>query len=465
MNQPTISRAHDRLFLYLLLGLIVANVLAVLYSAHWLRPGADDYCLAWVTAERGVIGSVISSWESINGYLTSVFYGSLWVGWPLAHLPLSLASALPFILTAVGIGFAVNVLLSSVVQLKKFAYCIVLVVAAYLWWSFFWVPTLFSLSGAGTTSSISNSMLQMGSGLAHWQTLNGQHVLQMCSLIIFGGLILRHSAQHSNVRLLLIIGFGFIAGMMGPTLAVSLIVFAVLAGWVFAKKDYTFSRAELMAFIVSILVGLIFTQFFSPGIHKRQALLGTKFDLTFMGGIDLLDEAFRFALQYWLNGYLSYGGVTIFLVVVGLVYVLGLKLRFGGQDRAWLFGALFGLFSLLQMLINRAAETFAYHGYWHFISAIVCTYISIVFLGIAAGIKLETIDMGKKLKPYVFFVLLLGVLLGISSNIAMMKSMYARQTIWSGGPASVLGVTDIDIKWVDNCWDHLNTLRPHQIER
>lgn len=465
MNQPTISRAHDRLFLYLLLGLIFANLVAVLYSAHWLRPGADDYCLAWVTAERGVIGSVISSWESINGYLTSVFYGSLWVGWPLAHLPLSLASALPFILAALGIGFAVNVLLSSIVQLRKLAYCIVLVVAAYLWWSFFWVPTLFSLSGTGTTSFISNSMLQMGSGLAHWQTLNGQHVLQMCSLIIFGGLILRHSAQHSNARLLLIIGFGFIAGMMGPTLAVSLIVFAVLAGWVFIKKDYTFSRVELMGFIVSILVGLIFTQFFSPGIHKRQALLGTKFDLTLMGGIDLLDEAFRFALQYWLNGYLSYGGVTIFLVVVGLVYVLGLKPRIGGQDKAWLYGALFGLFSLLQMLINRAAETFAYHGYWHFISAIVCTYVSIVFFGIAAGIKLETIDMGKKLKPYVFFVLLLGVLLGISSNIAMMKSMYARQTIWSGGPASVLGVTDIDIKWVDNCWDHLNTLRTHQIER
>jgi hypothetical protein len=184
-----------------------------------------------------------------------------------------------------------------------------------------------------------------------------------------------------------------------------------------------------------------------------------------MGGIDLLDEAFRFALQYWLNGYLSYGGVTIFLVVVGLVYVLGLKPRFGGQDKAWLYGALFGLFSLLQILINRAAETFAYHGYWHFISAIVCTYLSLVFFGIAAGIKLETMDVSRKLQGFIFFVLLLGVLLGISSNIAMMKSMYARQTIWSGGPASVLGVTDIDIKWVDNCWDHLNTLRPHQIER
>lgn len=123
------------------------------------------------------------------------------------------------------------------------------------------------------------------------------------------------------------------------------------------------------------------------------------------------------------------------------------------------------MFSLLQIFINRAAEFFAYQGYWHFISPIDCIFISICCIGVWAGAFIYQSEGRIKFATAITFALLLASLMGTSANLYMIKSIYQRQALWSCGPAPTPGVTDIDVEWIRGCWKELNKLRPTQIER
>lgn len=464
-DQQTTLQNHGLILMVLVL--VVLNVLAVIWSSHWLRPAADDYCFAWITGQSGVLGSVIGSWNAINGYLTSIFYASLWVGWPLAYLPLSLASALPFILAALGIGLAIYYFIRLSVTINLMQATCILFLSAFLWWGFLWLGESFKFFIDKPSTFLDLQAVDMSLGLTHWQTLNGQHILQLVTVLIGVSIAIRNFSSKSSVYIFGIFLLGIFSGMTGPTLAASIIVFAICY-LLYIWKDPLYSisrvRLSLSIFIFSTLLGLLFTQFLSPGIKNRQAMLGTKFEVSIAGIANILNEAFQFGFAFWLKTYFSLGAIFVFIFITAFIFLYRESSRLSNIKLAYI-GLLFSIFALLQMIVNRASEFFAYQGYWHFVSAVTCIFISIVFFGISLGCTIAETTQLRKAKSVAFLILLLAIGAGTTSNFAMIKSFYKRQAMWSGGAAPVSGVTDIDVPWVRGCWVELNELRPTQIER
>lgn len=450
-----------------ILTIIILNVLAVMWGSHWLRPAADDYCFAWITGKSGVVGSVIGSWNAINGYITSIFYASLWVGWPLAYLPLSLASAIPFILAALGIGLVIHCFARLFITINLIQTAYLLFLSAFLWWGFLWLGDSFGFYIDKPSTFLDQQAVDMTSGLTHWQTLNGQHILQLVSVLIGVGIAIRNFSSKSRFYIFGIFLLGLFSGMTGPTLAASIIFFtSCYLLYIWKDPQHSIFRAKpiLSIFIFSTLLGLLFTQFLSPGIKNRQVMLGTKFEISIAGIFNIMNEAFQFGLAFWLKTYFSLGAVFVFIFIAAFIFIYRESVKLPNIKLAYI-GLLFSLFALLQMIINRAAEFFAYQGYWHFVSAVTCIFISLVFFGASLGSYLAKIAKLRKGHCIAFLILLLAVGAGTTSNLSMIKSFYKRQAMWSGGAAPVSGVTDIDVPWVRGCWVELNKLRPTFIDR
>lgn len=457
-----------RVVLLCVLTLISLNFLLTLYSSHWLRPAADDYCLAWIAGKSGVIGSTIGSWNTVNGYLVSVFSASIWVGWPLAHLPLSLASLIPFVAAALGLGLFVACLCSKFLGLGKVKVIFFCMLIAFCWWIFLWAPEAYDGLIFTTNSFQMRETFLLAYGLTHWQTSNGLYILQLVTVLLGLWIVVNFCPKQKWKRYFLYTFLGLISGMTGPTLAASIILFsvAVLISWRINnfKNSYVL-ESELFCFIFASLIGLLVTQFLSPGNYQRQAMVGTSFELSPMQFIDLIDISFRFAIRLWFSGYISLGALLVFILCLGISFFYSNEEAAEKIKPIRDLGFLFGLFSLLQIFINRAAEFFAYQGYWHFISPIACIFISICCIGVWAGVFIYQSEGRIKFATAITFALLLASLMGTSANLYMVKSIYQRQALWSGGPAPTPGVTDIDVEWVRGCWKELNKLRPTQIER
>ena len=98
------------------------TILALVYVSHKLRPGSDDYCFGWISAQYGLIGGTAHWWNSWSGYLYLMFMASLLVGLPLAHLPFGIASAIPFLFSSVLLGvFMVGILMGSGILWARFS--------------------------------------------------------------------------------------------------------------------------------------------------------------------------------------------------------------------------------------------------------------------------------------------------------------------------------------------------------
>ena len=199
-------------------------------------------------------------------------------------------------------------------------------------------------------------------------------------------------------------------------------------------------------------MGLLITQFLSPGNIHRQTMVGTSFALSSIQFIDLMDTSFRFAIRLWFSGYLSSGSILIFVLSLGLSYFYSNSESISKIKPIRDLAYLFGLFAFLQIFINCAAEFFVYQAYWHFISSIACIFISICFMGVWAGAFIYHVDSQTKYSVVIKFLLVFATLMGTSVNIHMVKSFYQRQALWSSGPAPSPGVTDIDVQWVRGCW-------------
>ena len=452
-------------FVLLLIGL---NFLLVFYSSHWLRPAADDYCLAWIAAKSGVIGSTISSWDTFNGYLFSILSASVWVGWPLANLPLSLASLIPFMLAALGLGFVIAYYCSKCIGFKRDKLVIATVIFTFCWWIFLWAPETYDGLIFTTNSFPVRETFLLAYGLTHWQTSNGLYVLQLATILIGLGMTVYFVPKHSGLNYFIFAILGLISGMTGPTLAASIIIFSIATLIYWRISGFRWGHlipAEVYWYVFATLIGLLITQFLSPGNIHRQTMVGTSFALSPIQFIDLIDTSFRFTIRLWFSGYLSLGSVLIFVLSLGLSYFYSNAESISKIKPIRDLACLFGLFAFLQIFINRAAEFFAYQAYWHFISSIACIFISICLMGVWAGTFIYQMDSQVKYSVVIKFLLVFVTLMGTSANIHMVKSIYQRQALWSGGPAPFPGVTDIDVQWVRGCWVELNKLRPTQIER
>jgi len=461
------------ILLNLALG-ITLFVVWLIWQTQYLRPAGDDYCYGAITAEYGVLGGVVHWWNSWSGFIYAMFSGNLFVGFPLASLPLSTASAIPFVLTAFGIS-CTFILLQKNAVLNFYSIVQLIPMSMFCWWTFLWASPFIN-------PKISFLVL-FANGLTFWQTINGQYVLVIVILLI-AFLIIRskfinHKKQYAQTMLLVCL-LGFIAGSAGTTLSLSILLVSICVffwfGRIFLNQNSNQcrkveSRREMCfwgALFLFTLISMLFCHIFSPGSYIRTQAISPNLSLSLDRILHIFSSTFLEGIKIWLKSLFNYGAFAILILMTG-IYFFYSKVRIIDSSEKKLFRtALFLLgFSLLQCLINRFSEEFTYQGYWHFVSPLVCTFLSLLLFGASLGLYLGKLQDKFLVKTLFCLMFLLCLWIGVSANLLMVKAINSRYITWIQGPALADGISDISDPngWEMGCWNRLNGMRPSPTPR
>jgi hypothetical protein len=455
-------------FLNISLFLVFLMVLAVVLESNNLRPTSDDYCFGSISAD-GAIGGVIRWWNTWSANLFSLFIQNLLVGLPLLHLPWEVASAIPFIFAALGMGIAIIYLTPR--DLNHLPKLFLITLLAFSWWAFLWGNELMG-------ASVYDDNVRLAYGLTHWQTLNGAYVIPPLILLSIWSEIWNHSSRISGWTLFLTIFLGFMGGTSVTTLSLALIVICAIVpiySWIF-KLGISSQRTILwLVLFVSITIGTAVSSKLSPGQHIRISDLGSNFELTWDRIEYLRFIVVPIAISQFIKSYFSWSSLIIFILISCVLWlVTTLRISSGTLQKKsfncdWFLdaGLMMAGFSFLQLLIVRVAEDFAYPAYWHYASPLVCVFLSIYFFGVWAGTAMAVTN--KKITIYFILPSLsLAMILGAVANLNMVHSMIERNVRWNNGaaPVSQLGLGDIENNdYVGICWERLDNFRDETTKR
>jgi hypothetical protein len=428
----------------------------VIGASIYLRPAADDYCFGSVTAQYGVIGGVIYWWNHWSGFVFSMMLGNLFVGLPLAVLPLPFVSSIPFLCVAFGMGFLV--LHITGIKLKLITQVFFICFIAFCWWQFLWLPmSIDSIPYFGRPET---------NGLTFWQTLNGTYVLQLQILLVLFAYATRCiSAHRSQITYSTLAAFtGALAGFSGTALSVSVVAFSalVLIGLQLTNLHNRESWKHYWLVLgISTTIGLWICHAYSPGNHLREQAIGVDFDISIAEMVGILFTSLLQGFRKWVKFYFNLGGISLFVLICGFSYQMAkLNLFFGKSKELW-FGLAFAFFALLQCCVSRLADQLTYIAYWHYISALVCVFLSIYFLASYSGCWLHTRIQNRRVNSSSMALLIGLIILGAYGNSLMAGEMRLREKVWAHGPANLEGVSDIEdpAGWQMDCWKKLDAYR------
>jgi len=459
--------------LLVVLLIISSLVVWVVWQSQYLRPAGDDYCYGAITAEHGILGGVVHWWNIWSGFIYAMFSGNLFVGFPLALLPLSLASAIPFVVTAVGMGITFIFLQKESSANIRFLVFLI-PISMFCWWTFLW--------GSPFVNPRISSLVILASGLTFWQTINGQYVLVMNVLVIAFAILRFQFAylQHRHFQtLFLVVLLGLISGSVGTALSLSILSVAICVlvwfiGMTLTKKTNDVaaeqSRRELQFWgilFLSTLMSMVICHIFSPGSHIRTQAISPNYSITFDRGLYIIASTFTGGVKIWLKSFFNYGALAS-LILMASIYFAGNKAKMiNGSQKNLSKTAIFLLgFALLQCFINRLSEEFTYQGYWHFVSPLVCTFLSLLLFGASLGLYVAR-QSGFLLKSLVLILFVIALWVGVGANLLMVEAIHARYSMWIKGPAPGEGISDIANPngWEMDCWNKLNNLRPSPTSR
>lgn len=450
ISDKTISKSK-----FIVLGcwiLIVIVFFAILINARHLRPAADDYCTGFI-AQYGVFGAPAHMWSTWSGYFFTMFIENITNGLPLLHLPWSISSAIPFILSAVGLGFTAYILLPKSSENLNPVFLIPLL--AVLWWAFIWIPVAFF----GVRNELAN-------GLTHWQTLTSGYMLTTEILLCICAYLWRLS-NHIDYAFLVSIIFlisGLLFGFTSePFNLAAIAVFGLyILHRIFFKRASAITKKQIywIVFGLSIIVGFIFAHL-SPGNLARTALI--KPDLSF--SLDRMEFLFfwtiPYAVQRWLSAYFAFQGIIVFIIVFSLQFFSVRKLSDLEQHQYLLRGMQLSSFGLLLFMIARFGEAFSYEGYWHFVTPLLVSMLSIYFFATYVANKVRFLT-SKWINRVILVSLLISLSVALKADFLMMQSIQMRAIAWSQGQAPLSGISDIETLWVRGCWENLIRLRGPQ---
>ena len=425
-------------------------------STH-LRPAADDYCFGSNVAQYGVVNGVYYWWVHMSGFVFSLTLGSLLVGLPLVGLPFWLASAIPFLFIALAMGFLV--LSIANLKLKLITKVFFISFIAFCWWLFLWLPM-----------SI-DSVLYFGksetNGLTFWQTLNGTYVIQLQILlglfVCASRWITIHRTQIACSSLAVFTGA--LAGFSGTALSVSVIAFSALIIISLQLSNPQNAKAWKNYWLllgISTTIGLWLCHTQSPGNHLREQAIGIHLDFSIAEIVGILFTSLLQGFRKWVKFYFNLGGVGLFALICSFSYQMAKLNIFVSKSKELWLGLAFAFFALLQCCVSRLADQLTYIAYWHYISALVCVFLSIYLLASYCGCWAERrIRNGPWINSVSMALLVALTILGAYGNGLMAREIMLRGQVWAHGPANLEGVSDIEDPngWQMGCWIKLDAYR------
>lgn len=443
-------------FIYLVSIVVMSLTLMVsFYTARLLRPAADDYCYGSITAEYGFIGGIVRWFDSWSGFVLSTFTGSLFVGLPLANLSYEFASAIPFISTAIGMGITANFLITNASNdfSEKLSTIIFL---AFGWWTYLWVSTTFGFD--------EHYSLPLANGLTFWQTLNGQYVIQLQVLLILLSVCMRNIKSSPIISIITGTIIGLIAGTAGTTLSLSLL--SMTFALIILKKFYGVKSPSneihfYYLFCLGLVITLIACHFLSPGNLVRVKALNIHIDMSLGHIYSMTKTTISQGFLKWIKSYLNPGALVFLALTFGFYFFRGFRKKSPSPKNLIIFALLFSIFSLVQCFINRLSEFFSYQGYWHFVSPVVCSFISLYLFGLWGALIATNYNFQKYQLVFIRILYMLMIIVGLSTNVTMINSIKHRYSAWAIGAAPAKGVSDIEDQngWQMRCWKKLEELR------
>jgi len=458
------------------LGLILLGLIVwIAWQSQYLRPSGDDYCFGEVVANYGLYGGVVHWWNTWSGFLYMMFSGNLFVGLPLAFLPIEVASAAPFLAAAFGMA-ATFLFMQKRSSDHNFFNLFLVLIIIFCWWTFLWASPLLRPRNY--------LLIQFANGLTHWQTLNGQYILVLEVLLLgFASihlLFLRNLLSFAS-RAIWTALLGILAGSVGTTLSLSILIVSIIAIF-FGLTPLIFPRLRALCrggvskinmqffgiLFTFTLLSMLICHLAAPGTFIRAQAINPNYSLSIDRILHVTSVTLFDGFRAWRQQSFNYGTLIVLALVSG-AYFLGHKACWISSHRnSFKWTALFlTCFALLQCFINRLSEEFTYQAYWHYTSALVCTFLSVSFFGAYLGSRLAAMNIKYLVKIIFIIIFIISVGLGITANLLMVKVIHERHVIWSVGPAPLEGISDIDgpSGWQMDCWKKLNSSWDNPISR
>lgn len=155
-------------------------------------------------------------------------------------------------------------------------------------------------------------------------------------------------------------------------------------------------------------------------------------------------------------------GVGLFALICSFSYQMAKLNIFVSKSKELWLGLAFAFFALLQCCVSRLADQLTYIAYWHYVSALVCVFLSIYLLASYCGCWAERrVRNGSWINSISKALLVALTILGAYGNDLMAREIMLRGQVWAHGPANLEGVSDIEDPngWQMACWSKLDAYR------
>lgn len=442
----------------LLASLPAAVLLYVAWQSRLLRPIADDY-VHGVQSATGFIDALSYWWMSWSGAMTTTAIMTLLMGIPLASMPLSVASAVPFLVGTVIVGAsALNLLRASdektakkqtVPTLLKFP---AVAVAYFGWW---WLPVLFNQED--------ENALSLALATTHWQTVVTGYVIPI-ALLVWAWVRLEDAADGTSRQLIMVyLIFGTLVGFSGPVNAVSAVATIAVASTATALAGRSMRARRVRWAVFSVgAIAAASASHLSPGSQNRSTyLLPPDIDVYLVYYI--VTDAIPRGFSDWFSAVFSLRSLLVFVLIAGVAALVDAPkvVRDGNLLSSLRLDVI--LLSLVSFIIMRISQYFSYEAFWHSVGPLTVLWLAVTTTALDTGRQVARTEASRLRAsvPSLIVATAVSICLVVASILPMTVGIERRFSEWVVGPAPLPGIADIEESggWVDTAWLKLQAAR------
>lgn len=437
----------------LALGISLLLFFSLATLSVYLRPIADDYCVASF-ATSGFLSHFQFVTTNLSGDYTQIFFSYFLVANPIAFGPSFLVGLstllLSFILLLLLAARISHFVLQEIpVEINKKAF-VILSALFLITWCIYWALPV-SINTFGKYKSFLSAS-ESFSAVFGWPTVIVQYLVVPLLLLLL-------AMQLAKIGLLPTIGYAFLGFFIGTSgYAIALTVFvAVLI--LILLKTLTLKPIRFVLIELGIIAG-VYLSLYSQGAQKRSKLL---LDSESTDNYVSLSRSIFVSLVELFVSIFNLGAITVFVLVYLFVTLLPRgRINFKSNDTRNRIVVGSSVFLIVYYLVISASEYFTYQAFWHLITFKMLLFAFIVLLAIILGVQgKHNYSVKRTRRCRVAAAVLLWSVITLSAAALPFESILARENLWSKQSAPLPGISDISPKggWVDDCWVSLREFK------